>query len=391
MKNRVKKLIFEDLLQIGRTECWLEDMAREGLHLEKVNKWSAVFLRGEPAEVRYRVDVSPNPPEPAQITLYQESGWDFVVRSGQLNFYRSPGSRNAPELHTDPAQQAVTLEGLERLLRRTAIWVGVLLAFFFGMMFFVFVWDNTPWRSLAEGNLFNQIVLCLVEGYILFSVLRNFFSMRSLHRKLERGIPINHREDWRKPRRRALAAFWAVIVLTVAGAVVPWIQIASQKEMNLTDPAAAGLPVLRLESLEQNAALEPDPGPFIRDGVDFSNRIETKWSPFAQFTESKEQGVIPGRYWPDGSGEYRPSVRTTHYRLTFTWMAPFLLHDLMERYSYDIEPPVPRWDTALDEAWLTDHVLYGRLGDQVAVIRYYGEAPEEQWIPAAEQFLLDQQ
>lgn len=393
MKPYVRKLVLEDLLHIGRTECWLEDMAREGLHLERFGRLgTAVFRRGAPEEVRCRIDVSPAPPEPAQVTLYQEAGWDYVTRSGQLNFYRSPESRNAPELHTDPAQQAATLEGLERQLRRSAILVGALMALFFAMMFFVFFWDATPWKSLADGDLLNQAILCLVEGYLLLMTLGNFFSLRSLHRKLERGVPINHREDWRGPRRRAAMAMGGILVLAAVGAAVPWMQLASRQEMNLTDPAAAGLPVLRLAELEQDPALEPEAGSIIRDGVDFSNWVETRWSPFSRLTESREQGVIPGRTWPDSSGEYSPSVRTTHYRLTFGWMAPYLLQDLMERYHHNpTQPPALLWDTGLDEAWLAGNDLYARLGNQVAVIRYYGQAPAEQWVAAAETFLRENQ
>ena len=49
MKPYVRKLVLEDLLHIGRTECWLEDMAREGLHLERFGRLgTAVFRRGAP-------------------------------------------------------------------------------------------------------------------------------------------------------------------------------------------------------------------------------------------------------------------------------------------------------------------------------------------------------
>ena len=126
--------------------------------------------------------------------------------------------------------------------------------------------------------------------------------------------------------------------------------------------------------------------------MDFSNWVETRWSPFSRLTESREQGVIPGRTWPDSSGEYSPSVRTTHYRLTFGWMAPYLLQDLMERYHHNpTQPPALLWDTGLDEAWLAGNDLYARLGNQVAVIRYYGQAPAEQWVAAAETFLRENQ
>ena len=44
--------------------------------------------------------------------LYMESGWEYVTGFGQFNVFSSPTELNAPELHTDSAEQSHTLNEL---------------------------------------------------------------------------------------------------------------------------------------------------------------------------------------------------------------------------------------------------------------------------------------
>lgn len=87
-------------------ERWLEDMARQGWHLERGGILFR-FRRGEPATVRYRLDcLSERGGELSEyLTLCRDAGWSYVTRFGPWYYFRTSDA-SAPELHTDPSTLA---------------------------------------------------------------------------------------------------------------------------------------------------------------------------------------------------------------------------------------------------------------------------------------------
>lgn len=56
MKDRVHKWIYINPLDMDHFEGWLEEMARKGLLFERMSYWGVVFRRGEPTNLRYRLE-----------------------------------------------------------------------------------------------------------------------------------------------------------------------------------------------------------------------------------------------------------------------------------------------------------------------------------------------
>lgn len=56
MTKIVHKMLLGDLWRIGEYESWFSDMAREGLHLKKTGYLFAYFEKGEPEDIRYRIE-----------------------------------------------------------------------------------------------------------------------------------------------------------------------------------------------------------------------------------------------------------------------------------------------------------------------------------------------
>ena len=105
------------------TECWLTDLAREGLLLKKDGLFAgvAVFERAVPQRVQYRLEAAQKDtgllgdgyePDPEQVELCAQYGWEYVARRGEFYIYRShdPAAR---ELNTDPAVQALALKAVK--------------------------------------------------------------------------------------------------------------------------------------------------------------------------------------------------------------------------------------------------------------------------------------
>jgi hypothetical protein len=105
-------------------ERWLEEMARQGLHLHKVDcmRCRFVFKRGEPAEMTYRLDFQVRRAAPDYLQLFVDAGWERVDQSFGWQFWRAPTcAGRSPEIFTDTASR---IRKYQRLLWLFAL-VGV--------------------------------------------------------------------------------------------------------------------------------------------------------------------------------------------------------------------------------------------------------------------------
>ena len=76
--------------------------------------------------MHYRIEVTPkNVINDEQIDLYEANGWDYVTSVQNFHVFSSPVERNAPEIHTDPAEQSYTLHQLNEKLTTSAL-LGIL-------------------------------------------------------------------------------------------------------------------------------------------------------------------------------------------------------------------------------------------------------------------------
>ena len=85
---------------VESTECWLTDLAREGLLLKKDGLFAGVgvFERAVPQRVQYRLEAAQKDtgllcdgyePDPEQVELCAQYGWEYVARRGEFYIYRS--------------------------------------------------------------------------------------------------------------------------------------------------------------------------------------------------------------------------------------------------------------------------------------------------------------
>jgi hypothetical protein len=104
--GRLVRYRFFPLWQEEKQTRWLEEMARRGWHLEKVMLRRYTFLRGEPAEVLYRLDFIRlwGAKRQEYFNLFRDAGWEHVARMGKRQYFRKPDRPGeAREIYTDPA------------------------------------------------------------------------------------------------------------------------------------------------------------------------------------------------------------------------------------------------------------------------------------------------
>jgi Protein of unknown function (DUF2812) len=379
MNKTVRKLRPSDYWRIGEHESWFHDMAAKGFHLKKMGLYFAHFVKGEPKKVRYRIDVSLKKKiTPEQIEMYSDSGWDYVTSYQFFKVYSSPVELDAPELHTDSAEQSFTLKALDKKLAFNASMCVAAIILMIGMLLAIWFLDRTPTYILVEGMVIQQTILTIFIGYLSYTSLQAAISIRALRKGLISGKPIDHHAPWKKYHR--LNSVIAFLFTTVVGlsAILPFIQLVEGETKTLPE-ATLDLPIVRLADIEQNPALTRGESSYMRDGVDWDNRYTYNWSPLAPVQyESDENGVVPGEMWEDKSGEYSPSIHTRVYQLSVPALADHLIADLIKRYRYEysidnfIETKHADLDLLIVHEEDDFKEVFASKGKAVIYVRYYG-------------------
>lgn len=381
MNRSVYKLRPSDFWRIGEHESWFTDMAARGLYLKKMGIHFARFEEGEPRDMKYRIDVSTTKRIPGeQIEMYGESGWDYVTSYGQFHVFSSPVEEDAPELHTDPAEQSYTLKELDKKLAWNAGSAIIGMVLMFGMMASIWFLDGTPTYVMVDGSMITQTILTIFIAYTAYHSLRAALSIRDVRKRLVEGKPIDHHASWKKHHRIHTATAFLFTVVVGLSAIIPFAQLAKM-ETNTLPEGSVDLPIVRLADVENDPDMIRAEAEYMSDNVDWGNRLSSEWSPLAPVQyESDESGVVPGKLWEDLSGEYSPAIHTEYYQLRFPGMAENLVSDLVERYRYDnsLDEYVEKIHADLD--LLIVHAeegmkeVFAAHGDAVMYVRYHGDA-----------------
>jgi hypothetical protein len=90
--------------QEERETAWLEQMSREGWHLEAYAFGWYRFRRGEPRECLYRLDFDPGAAKRSDeyLGIFRDAGWEHVLRWGSWHYFRAErGNVFSEEIYTD--------------------------------------------------------------------------------------------------------------------------------------------------------------------------------------------------------------------------------------------------------------------------------------------------
>lgn len=381
MNKIVRKLRPSDYWRIGEHESWFSDMAAMGFHLKKMGLHFAHFVKGEPKKMRFRIDVSINKKiTPEQIQMYEESGWDYVTSYNFFHVYSSPVELNAPELHTDPAEQSYTLKELDKKLAMNACIATGAMILMIGMLSAIWFLDGTPTLILVQGLAIQQTIVTAFIGYTTYNALQAAFSIRALRKNLIEGKPIDHHAPWKKHYRLNSTLAFLITVVIGLSAILPLLQLVKGETKTLPKENV-DLPIVRLTDIEKNPALIRGETSYMRDGVDWENRYTYNWGPLAPVQyDTDESGIVPGEMWEDGSGEYSPSIHTKVYQLSISALTDNLIADLIKRYRYGdshenfVEINHPQLDLLIVHEEGASKEVFASNGKAVIYVRYYGYA-----------------
>jgi hypothetical protein len=364
---------------IGEHESWLSDMALQGLHLESIGNNLGKFTKGEPRRVRYRIEISQGMDiSQEQKDMYLESGWTYVTSCGDLNIFSSLSEEDAPELHTDPAEQSYALSYLEKKLTREVILFPLMIALTIGILYFFVVRSETPYLSTVEGNTIQSIIYLVLTPFFGYQALQAAITIRTLRKALADGRAINHSAPWKAKQRKKKAEISIFYCVWFLAMILPLLVLTKSKTETLP-PADNGLPIVRLTEIEKNPALEPR-SLYRQDNVDWGNNYRYNWSLVSPIQYvAEENGIIADERWKDGRGVYSPSIISWVYKLNFPSIKEKLLEDLIKSYGkYNGGELQEREHSGFDKLITREgdniREVFAAKGKGVIYIRYYGYA-----------------
>ena len=249
-----RELMFDDLWDPGAVEAWLEHRAAEGWMLEKAGTWFARFRRCEPVNCRIRCELTAEKTLSLEtVDTYGLSGWQYLC--GYRNRYRlwRCDDPDAPELYTDPVAQSFTCQQQRQRLRRISMICLPLAALI------AVIWILLPLLAMeqpVEYVLHHFGATHAVQAgwcvYMLILGIRARRTLRRMEQTLAAGIPQSHGGNWRRHRRRAIAAAWVYWLALAA------ILLLIPAERAMYQPAASQpgpyVPVTKLSEDDSSAA-----------------------------------------------------------------------------------------------------------------------------------------
>jgi len=100
LDKNIYKLKPNSYWEIGKTESWLTDMARKGLYPKKLRRCFAIFQRGTPQDMKYRIDITNDHDKlsESQRQGYAKHGWEYVLSYGHIHIFNCPSYLEAGEV-----------------------------------------------------------------------------------------------------------------------------------------------------------------------------------------------------------------------------------------------------------------------------------------------------
>ena len=375
-------------------QTWLEDMAKEGLFPQPDSRFLSVFSfrKGAPQTLRYRMEAvearglwsASDGPDREMRETFAQMGWEFVDYFGNYHIYRSADPQ-APELNTDPALQAITLNTLKKE-QQSAVVYAVLYPLLYS---FVSSSAMSPFRMLVTAG---PWLVGAIVGFLLWAFLSSALTVIRLgkyQKRLKAGESLMQRKDWRKTSHlakwlRLIPGTTALMLLVSLGILLNTTTVRQP-----LDTAPENLPFTTLEEIFPDAEIQRggtfgDYNTFVFYNTAFSANYE--WDEYGHVAQ------------PDGT--YFCIARLEFHDTAAPWLAKFTARD---HYRYEkrrhngkrFEEEVPP-ETAFDTLYLFRsygilHII-GQEGKQVFHATVQFDDPNDEpcwnlWLQAMEEKL----
>lgn len=247
MSKFVKRVIPFESCDIPAIQSWLEDMAEKGLFFKECGVFFAKFEKGEPKDMRYRLDfcdvVACDIPEEKK-ELYEQSGWNVVGDFKNDCVVICTENPDAPELYTDCE---LLVKPLKNIMLKYRIYVAALCVMLLTALVHCglpdavrvirFLCDITkPFFAAA------LVLIVLLAAEIIFGTAR-LIKLKAMAKRIKNGADIPNGEKGGFSRAVGKVLIPLAIPITVAWAAFVLLpDSAADSDAEITDFSALPFP-----------------------------------------------------------------------------------------------------------------------------------------------------
>ena len=247
MSKFVRRVIPFESCDIPAIQNWLEDMAEKGLFFKECGVFFAKFEKGEPKDMRYRLDfcdvVACDIPEEKK-ELYERSGWNVVGDFKNDCVVICTDDPDAPEIYTDCELLA---KPLKSIISKYRIYLAALCV----MLLTALAHCGLPnavrvirFLGYIPKPFFAAvlILLALLIGEIIFRAAR-LIKLKAMARRIKNGADIPNGEKGGFSRAAGKILIPLAIPITVAWAAFVLLpDNAADSDAEITDFSALPFP-----------------------------------------------------------------------------------------------------------------------------------------------------
>lgn len=247
MSKFVKRVIPFESCDIPAIQSWLEDMAEKGLFFKECGVFFAKFEKGEPKDMRYRLDfcdvVACDIPEEKK-ELYERSGWNVVGDFKNDCVVICTENPDAPEIYTDCE---LLVKPLKNIMLKYRIYVAALCVMLLTALVHCGLPDSvgvirflcnitTPYLAAA------LVLIVLLAAEIIFGTAR-LIKLKAMARRIKNGADIPNGEKGGFSRAVGKVLIPLAIPITVAWAAFVLLpDNAADSDAEITDFSALPFP-----------------------------------------------------------------------------------------------------------------------------------------------------
>lgn len=316
MSKFVKRVIPFESCDIPAIQNWLEDMAEKGLFFKECGVFFAKFEKGEPKDMRYRLDfcdvVACDIPEEKK-ELYERSGWNVVGDFKNDCVVICTDDPDAPEIYTEPE---LLIKPLERIISKYRIYLAALCTMLLTALAHCGLPDAVRvirFLGYIPKPFFAAvlILLALLIGEIIFRAAR-LIRLKAMARRIKNGADIPSGEKGVFRRAVGTVLIPLAIPITVAWAAFVLLpDNAADSDAEITDFSALPFPTCE----------------------DFGWKCDNQRS-HAYGSDSVDSTIVNKRYFLSQNGDV--NFRTEYVDMNSEHAAKLLSEDKIERLKqYD--------------------------------------------------------
>ena len=247
MSKFVKRVIPFESCDIPAIQSWLEDMAEKGLFFKECGVFFAKFEKGEPKDMRYRLDfcdvVACDIPEEKK-ELYERSGWNVVGDFKNDCVVICTENPDAPEIYTDCE---LLVKPLKNIMLKYRIYVAALCVMLLTALVHCGLPDSvgvirflcnitTPYLAAA------LVLIVLLAAEIIFGTAR-LIKLKAIAKRIKNGADIPNGEKGGFSRAVGKVLIPLAIPITVAWAAFMLLpDSAADSDAEITDFSALPFP-----------------------------------------------------------------------------------------------------------------------------------------------------